>query len=223
MQVPDKILTPTIQKALSGEKYDHLKVRQIGGFLKEGDRLMELGAGIGFISAFASSKIKPDTCVLIEANPELISVIKKTHELNGSNPIIINAVALSSSSVSWNQVNATTNEIPFYVIRNFWGSSLTAKSEAVSVVHVPVLSLNDLIREHRPTVLICDIEGGELDVFENVDLHGVRTVFLDVHESIIGQKGIHRLKQVMAEQGLHYDPNNSIGAAIIFTCQGIEK
>jgi FkbM family methyltransferase len=217
LSIPQELLSPVILNALETGRYEHLEIRQVPRFLKDGDRLMEFGAGLGFVSAFAASQKTLAACITVEANPALIPVIKTTHEINNVKSEIINAVALSESSQLWRSVSDLT--IPFYVTKNFWGASLTAVKSAVRTVSVPVVRVEDLIVKHRPSLIICDIEGGEIDLFDNADLESVRMAFFEVHKSIIGLKGIYALTQTMAAQGLYYDPDYSVGATVMYSRQ----
>jgi ABC-type hemin transport system substrate-binding protein len=79
------------------------------------------------------------------------------------------------------------------------------------------LDFQSLILEARPTVIISDIEGGEKDLFYDVELAGVRHVFLEVHKSIIGLNGIAEVASALGRQGLYYDPDFSVGAVVMFS------
>lgn len=215
LQVPSGLLTPTIHKALNSGSYERLEARQVSRFLQDGDRLVEFGAGLGFLSALSSKLRRLDACVVVEANPELIGVIQATHQANGVESHIVNAVALSPQSPHWPHVQDGT--LPFYITPNFWGASLAAAHRANRVLRVPVARADELIRIHRPTVIICDIEGGEIDLLEGAELHSVRMAFFEVHKSVIGLAGIHRLAQTLAHHGLYYDPDYSVGATVMYS------
>jgi FkbM family methyltransferase len=217
LSVPQELLSPVILNALETGRYEHLEVRQVPRFLRDGDRLMEFGAGLGFVSAFAANQKKLAACITVEANPALIPVIETNHEINNVKSEVINAVALSASSGLWDRVAERT--IPFYITQNFWGASLTAIKSAIRVVNVPVVRVEELIAKHRPSVIICDIEGGEIDLFTNANLESVRMAFFEVHKSAIGLKGIYALTQAMAAHGFYYDPDYSVGATVMYSRQ----
>ena len=192
LNLPVELLTPRIKTAIETQKYEHLEARQLGRFLRDGDTLLEFGGGIGFISALAAKKASLNGCVVVEANPILIPVIEETHRLNKSEATIINAVALSETSPLWSR-STDGLTAPFFVSENFWESSLTHSSEYKSYHNITMILTKDFISNYKPTVIICDIEGGEIDIFENTDLTTVRMAFFEVHKNLIGLTGINHL------------------------------
>jgi hypothetical protein len=152
----------------------------------------------------------------VEANPALIEIIRETHRLNHVSAEIHNAVALSASGrASLGLIDQ--NAALFYQRKNFWGSSLSQQPAYASTSRVPILDFQGFINEIQPTVIVADIEGGELSLFDDISLAGVLHVFLEIHKTIIGLKGITHVSATLAEQGLHYDPDFSIGAVVMFS------
>ncbi len=212
----DVLLTPALIKAFQTGKYENLEARQLPRFLREGERVLELGGGVGFISTLASKAARLEACTVVEANPDLISVIETTHLENGVIASVRNAAALSKRGRGALSVSAS-NEAAFYRRTKFWGSSLGATPENKSVASVPVLDFQSLVGETKPTFIIADIEGGERDLFVDIDPEGVRHVFLEVHKSVIGLKGIADVAAALGCQVLYYDLEFSVGAVIMFS------
>ena len=52
----------------------------------------------------------------------------------------------------------------------------------------------------RPTVICCDIEGGELSVLAE-PLPGVRLVVVETHPQIYGPEGVKRIVEGLSAQG----------------------
>jgi hypothetical protein len=78
----------------------------------------------------------------------------------------------------------------FFIHRAFLSSRLNAPTNdhnIVKTVQVPVVFLEDVIEKHRATVLISDIEGGEVDLLPYADLSGIRLVILETH---YGEAGV---------------------------------
>ncbi|MBL4556551.1 MAG: hypothetical protein JKP98_03220 [Rhodobacteraceae bacterium] len=67
---------------------------------------------------------------------------------------------------------------------------------------VPRLSLSRLIADVRPTVVLCDVEGGELDLFAGADLAGVRAVILELHPRVYGEEGTAQVLHALRQAGL---------------------
>ncbi|CTQ45379.1 FkbM family methyltransferase [Roseibium aggregatum] len=216
LAVPNNLLTPAIRKSIENGTYEGMEARQLPRYIKEGERLLEFGAGLGFISAYCASLVNLESCVVVEANPKLIPVIAENHRRNDVKSHVINAVALSDDAELWQKVDQN-GEIPFYVTENFWGASLVAQENAIEVTSVPAISVEQLIAEYQPTLIVCDIEGGEIDLLDRADLSSVRHISFEVHKSVIGLKGISKIIDVLRRSGLFYDPDFSMGQVIVFS------
>jgi FkbM family methyltransferase len=212
ISLPQSILSAKMREVFANEKYEGLEARYIERVVRDGDRLLELGGGVGFISTLASKKKALEACLIIEANPDLRDIILDTHQRNGSTATVITGVACPPDST----IDAP---ISFYLRENFWGSSLNSQSKYVRKVDVPRIDLQNLLREYRPTVVICDIEGGEVDLFPNIDMTGVDRIYFELHKTMTGLSKISRLFTALMSQGLFYDPDASVGAVVLFSRQ----
>jgi FkbM family methyltransferase len=210
IRIPQEILSKRMHEAFDSGKYEALEARYMHRILKPGDRLLELGGGVGFISALAGKTVELEACIVVEANPVLCEVITETHRRNGLNFRVLNAVACTAG-------DARTSSIPFYLRENFWGSSLDGTRSYRSVMNVARLDLQKLIEEFQPTIIICDIEGAEVDLVSGIDFSSVDRLYFEVHKAETGLKGIHSLFRNLLLQGFSYDPDNSVGAVILFS------
>lgn len=57
----------------------------------------------------------------------------------------------------------------------------------------------------RPSFLICDIEGGEHDLLEYMDLDGVKKLCIELHPHVIGNQETSRIFQRLLNQGFYCD------------------
>jgi FkbM family methyltransferase len=189
--------------------YEDEEARQIPTLLRKGERIVELGAGVGYISTLCAKQNKVESIAVYEAHPDLISVIKRTHELNGVKSSVINAVVVPKKN---------SPSMPFYIRDDFWASSLSSQPYGYAqAVNVPTVSMAEVLAEHKPTMLIVDIEGGEIALFENVDLPGVRKVYLEVHPHIVGTAAVKRLFDFFAERSFRCDRWRSTNNVMLFT------
>ncbi|MFN6951607.1 MAG: glycosyltransferase family 2 protein [Albidovulum sp.] len=76
------------------------------------------------------------------------------------------------------------------------------------VVNVPAFAFRNPVAEVRPTVIVCDIEGGERGLFDRTDLSGVRAVVLEPHPKVYGPWGVARVAGVLAAKGLTLASDN---------------
>jgi len=205
----DKIITPDVRKAIERGRYEKPEVSGLPKFIEPNDRVIELGAGIGFISTYLAKQLGVRDIICVEAAPHLCDFIKRVHSENGiSCAQVKNAVALND--------NGKPGDVDFYVREPFWSSSLDPEDGHARIVKVPTLPLSDLIREFKPNTLVVDIEGGEVDLFEPLDLTGVEKVYLEIHTRKILRIGIRSCFDALSRQDFAYDQRVSSGGAVLF-------
>lgn len=115
---------------------------------------------------------------------------------------------------------ATEGETTFYVRRNFLASSLAPLEgdtpETVTPTPVPVRNGSAEIARLKPSVLICDIEGAELDLLPQLDLTGLRAVLIELHPQWIGRDGIRKVFAALDRHDLVFFPRWSDGKVAVF-------
>lgn len=211
LAVASEILSPKMRSVLESGKYEALEARHIPKIMKKGDRLLELGGGVGYISSLASKAAPLADVLVIEADPRLCGVISENHRLNGVSGAVKNGVAAPPS------VAQTQDRVSFYLRENFWGSSLSSDGKFVEELRVPCLDFQRLVDDFRPSIVICDIEGGETDLFPAIDLSSVDRIYLELHKSQTGLVEIRKLFNALGAQGFSYDPDYSVGAVVLFS------
>ncbi len=206
VQIPfvTTIISTKIERPLRNSRYEARECAAVRRILKPGDRVLELGAGVGLLSAVAAMVPGIASVTAIEANPELIPLIRETHRLNGvSNVDLINGVAAAGPGP----------DVAFYLRPNFWSSSMEPDSRPYDrVVKLPMIDVPTLIADLRPTVIICDIEGGELGLFDTADLSSVRAMVLEVHPKVYGKAGMTGLLAILSAKGLSAAPDAPLTA-----------
>jgi FkbM family methyltransferase len=204
------IISPRVRESILAGRYESKEATQVDKLLLPGDRVLEIGSGLGFISTIAARHPNTEAVLCYEADPRLISYIKAVHELNGVTKTTVRNGALST--------NLSQKEMTFYIRKNFWGSSFNKNaSEYESTAAVPVLSFNEVVEQFRPTFIVCDIEGAELDLFLNASLAGVTRVLLEIHSRVIGRAGVKRLFDAMSARDFFYDEFHSHGSVVLFS------
>lgn len=202
------IITPPIAAALRANRYEAEEAAQIPAIVQPGDVVLELGAGMGFISTLVSRQPGVAGIFAVEANPDLMAYMARLHAANGVTNVRRLNVVLANSGA---------DAVQFYQRRDFWMGSLAAGPEPyMSAVSVPVLGLNDFIANHGVTLIICDVEGAECWLFDGANLTSVDRIYVELHDHITGLCGISALFSQMAAQGLTYDPRHSSGAVVLF-------
>jgi FkbM family methyltransferase len=208
---PDVLPVDLVERIEQG-RYERFEGRRARDVVVDGDRVIELGAGLGFLSALIMSDTKVDDYQLVEADPRLAEVIRRTHELNGvDGPTTIHTCVATCDSDLLAQ-----GEVDFYVGAKFCASSLLGARNPKQTVTVPVISLPDLIREHRSNVLIADIEGAETGVFNGTSLESIERILMEIHPHRIKDAGVLQVFRDLAKLGFVYDITTSSGNVLGF-------
>lgn len=205
---PD-VITTKIERAIRKDRYELDEVSGTPKFLEKDDRVIELGAGIGFISSFLGVNLGVENVLCVEADPSLCAFIQNVHELNGlSAAQVRNCVALNDAG--------SEGPVSFYVREQFWSSSLDGGEPFEKAIEVPGVRLSKLIRDFNANTLIVDIEGGERDLFAPADLSGIDKIFLEIHTRKIKKIGIKQCFDALSQSGFCYDQQVSRGGSVLF-------
>ena len=208
----DEVISPRVAAALKRGNYERPEVLATPKFLGPDDRVLELGAGIGYISSYVAKVIGVAHVTCVEANPKLAEYIKRVHDLQGlTNTTVMNCIATPGS-----EPFEADKKVDFYIREPFWSSSLDPGRNAVSVEQISQKPLPDLIRETEATAMIVDIEGGERDVFKGGDLGTVRKIYVELHTRYIRARGIKACFDALSEHGFYYDQRVSHGGVVLF-------
>lgn len=204
----DRVLTPAIRQAMLAGRFETEEAAQIPRIVRDGDRVLEIGAGIGFISTLLARQAGVAQVTAVEANPHLLDYMGRLHARNHVRKVRrVNAVLCNSA-----EPTAT-----FYLRRDFWMGSLSAEPNPwIATVEVPTLSLDGLLRDEAISLIVCDVEGAEAALFEGADLSGVDRVFVETHDHVTGLSGVRRLFATMHGHGFVYDPRHSTGSVVLF-------
>ena len=163
----DRRVSPIIVSVMREGLHSMPEIAMVLEELEPDDVVMELGGGVGYTSTRVAQKIGSDRVFTFEANPELRSLMDENFRLNGVNP---------TADTCMLGHKAGTAE--FNLRKDFWQSSNVPGFVASRTIQVPVLSVNEKIREIDPTFFYVDIEGGERDLFDDLDFHNIIAVKL---------------------------------------------
>jgi FkbM family methyltransferase len=210
---PEFIERKVLQKMDSG-RYEIREARAALKYMREGERVLELGAGLGFISTLITQRKAPTSYAAVEADPRLIQMMNETHRLNG-----VHGVKVHNCIVTSNPEALKRGFSEFQVAPTFWGSSAnrTDLTHAKKPLHIQTTSLVHFLQSLCPTVLIADIEGGEAELFTNIMMPSVDLVIVEMHPAIIGAEGVNRVFAELQEMGLQceeYNHNERVGVAV---------
>ena len=209
--IDPRVMSWVIRFALRFGFYETKEAQQLDNFIEDGEVVLELGTGIGFVSTVIARNPRVRKLVSYEANPSLMPFIRRLAGENLGSAIskveFRNAVLFNSPS------DSHTN---FYVSKHFWGSSLAPIRNPVAVERVRVDDFATVVQGLRPTLIVADIEGGELPLFRDADLTGVDKIYLEVHPMRLGPAGLRELYANFARKGFARDAAHSRRWVMLF-------
>lgn len=207
---PD-ITRPRIRQSLRSGGYEGLEADAIMKIARDGDTVIELGAGIGFISTLVGAKRPVKAIHSFEANPYLIDYIRDAHALNGVTTATVHNALLAP------QPGPPRD---FYCRRNFLASSLSPatgpEDGILAIEKVEQRGINDVFAQLKPDVLVCDIEGGEAELLPALDYDNLRAAVIELHPQWIGPTGVRAVFDAMHRAGLTYYPRWSYRKVVVF-------
>lgn len=181
-------------------QYEAAELSILDATLAPGDSVLELGAGIGLTSIFCAKRLGDGARVhALEANPALVPVLERNFQLNGVRPDFHSMAAARE-----------TGEVEFALDHSYTSSGLHGRpSETAERVRLPAAGFQELLDRYRPSYLIMDIEGGEIDLLPGADLSCVRKICLELHPEIVGEAAISDAVAGLMASGfqLHFSRN----------------
>lgn len=203
-----EIMQGKIRRMLRREVYERKESEAALRVVRPGDVVVELGGGIGYMSTLVATKRAVESVHVFEANPNLIPYMKSVHAANNvTNAHVTNAI-----------LGPRKGKVDFYIREPMLGSSMEVLEGEVDPpsVRVDVLNAKKTFKDIGATVLICDIEGAEVDLIPSIDLTGLRAAIIETHPQWIGPEGIQKVFRAFMDAGLTYYHRGSEGKVIAF-------
>ncbi len=162
-----------IRQSLATGKYERAECDALDRLLVDGDRVLELGSGLGLVAVRCAQRLGSAAVVTVEADPEMLPVILATCEANHVSPVVLIGAVSGDGGDRW------LERAP-----HLWSTKahppLPEGAAPVNRQLVAGAKLSTLVEWHRPSVLMIDIEGGESQLAPT-DLPGVRAVLVECH------------------------------------------
>ena len=212
VKVPDSpMMTPERANRINLARYEGQEIAGALEVVQPGDHVLEMGAGLGIVGAVAAKNGKPAKVMSFEANPNLIPHINALYKLNrlGKKIEVRNEVLISAPDAP--------DTLPFHIRNSYLGSSLIeAENRRTTRVDVNVARYADVHRDFKPTVLLMDIEGGELEFLRHANLEGIRAIVIEFHPNVYGKEGMRECKSIISQAGFAQVPGKC--TRHIWTC-----
>jgi len=83
--ITDGAIATSIRKG-EYEKHEYINSLNIA---KDGDRVLDIGSGLGFVSTSVAKTFHLESLTCYDANPKLVDYLGKVHEINSVSLIVI--------------------------------------------------------------------------------------------------------------------------------------
>lgn len=183
-----------IKDELFANRYEAPEIDALEHVLQPGDRMLEVGVGIGVVSALAAFRVPDARIEAYEANPDLMAPIRRLHEMNGITSIRLENAILEQAPDAPSR--------PFHIHWSFAESSLIPTAGSVRSVEVPTEDFTSKLNGFQPDVLVVDIEGGEADLLTGADLSKIRALVLELHPAVLSDDQINAIRATCDQAGL---------------------
>lgn len=204
LKIDPTYISPPIQSALIVGGYEKKERELLQKMITPEDSILELGAGLGYLACSATKNQPSIRYTAIEANPHLIPLIKENLTINSC-----------TANVIWGAASNHGGTIDFYMEPNFWASS-TIKTDTAHKIETPAINIQEKIDELRPTVLVIDIEGGELDILPHLKLNCVNKIIIEFHPQAYTHQGTNQLITLLISSGFYLDTILSKSQVFVF-------
>jgi FkbM family methyltransferase len=169
------LVTRQIQRALYTDTYEKPERVLVSKAIAAGDRILEIGAGIGVVSLICARICGQESILSYEANPIAASVLKYNFSLNNMVPNLrIRAVGKNAGPVD------------FHFHDNIFSSSLVRRGETEKS-QVEADAISAVLMEFQPNVLVIDAEGAEIELLPEVVGTSVHKIIAELHPHIVGE------------------------------------
>ena len=177
--------------------------------LDENDTVLECGAGLGVVTILCCQKVGSQRVHTFEANPTMEPVLRKNFALNNVAPNLhIKLVGLEEGE----------NEFFIddkFVISSRYGEPGDPRRQAHKV---PTVALQSVIDTIRPSFLIMDIEGAEVDLADHrLDLNPLNKLCVEMAPHIVGHKAVTRVIARLIDQGFALNLRESKQDVLFFS------
>lgn len=185
-QIPSKgIVIDATQEMIPAEHvaciffglYERTETRFARRFLTCGMDVVEIGSGIGVVSAHILTRLgRGDRLICVEANPYLISTLQRNVELNNLRA----EVTVLNRALDYSE----REELSLAVDSRNLGTHVQHQPGA----HVRAISLHDVVRQANLSdyALVCDAEGAEIGMIlhDSDGLSRCRLLIIELHQAV---------------------------------------
>ncbi|MEM8632115.1 MAG: FkbM family methyltransferase [Pseudomonadota bacterium] len=210
LEIPRACLGPGVRRALRSGRYERAEARAMNTHIRGDDRVLDLGAGAGFICTLAAERVGAENVLGLEANPDMAAAAQANLARNGyaAGRVLHGAIVGSGE---------TAREVAFQKGQGFWsGHVVSGAAAGDGACRVPAFRLGAFLTKHQPTLVIIDLEGGEAALIGEAWPDCTRSVILELHAGRYGGATIREIFRWFFAEGFSYAPEGSRGQLVVF-------
>ena len=212
-----RVISEGMALAIREGRYEKGEAKWLPKLVREGERIVEIGACTGLITALLATKTPAELVVGVEPNPQLIDLMAEVHRLNGARTVIRHAMVTPQ---------AHDGPADFFLHEDVWSSSslqVRARSQA-GKVQVPTISVAEIAETWRPSLLIIDlnplmawVQAEEPPhMLAGADFRPFERVVVELKPKLFPPPHVKRVFDHFSAQGFAYDPALSNGDLVLF-------
>ena len=211
LEIPDECLSDPIIHAIETGKYEGTESRAMKRHLVPTDRMVDLGAGAGYLCSLAAKVVGGENVLGVEANPVMAPAARANLRRNGGGAGRVLHSAVVPDDFAGDSVR-------FLARKAFWSGFVdrNASEDHPRHVDVPVLRIGDIMADLKPTLVMMDIEGAEADLAGYAWPDHVRMVIFEVHTRSYPPAALHAIFTGFFDNGFTYCPWGSRGETLVF-------
>ncbi|HEY5794018.1 MAG TPA: FkbM family methyltransferase [Bosea sp. (in: a-proteobacteria)] len=190
----------TIVRALLFDRHERTEAALVKHCLRRDDVVLELGSGVGFITMLCARICGAGKVVTFEGNPVMHGLLMRN-------------LAANDYKIDARQsvVSLEGGPVTFHRSASLVSSSMLERTDTIAET-VPSASFRALLSEIKPSVVIMDIEGSEVELLGACEMPSVRAIGVETHPHIVGQQAIAEMDRRLRERGFAIDPSFPIAS-----------
>lgn len=178
--------------AIVSGRYERAEAEACRSLVRSGDKIVELGAAVGYVGLFCLTQGAASRVVSVEANPGSVRRLVHNYDLSGRQAEVISAA-----------IAAKDGEMVFYTSPEFWGDGVERRGERQTAISVPTMSFRTLWSrlDFEPDVVIADIEGAEVDLPWRELPTATNRIIIELHPRLRGPAKSFALLKLLMDLG----------------------
>ena len=209
---PRDVVSAEVCAALAFQAYESAELALVRSLLIPDLDTIELGGALGITGSAILRKLRPPArLITAEFRPELLPVLERNLSLNACE----NMFSVLPKAIAY-PVDADRRTYADFVIpAGAFGSSKSYKHAlGFRTIHAQTTMLREICEEFSvgSFQLICDIEGGELEILEQdrAVLENCRLLIIELHEARRPDRSVSsgQLRDLLTGQGFHVVAGN---------------